>query len=95
MELDLAYRAAKGIWVLLMPPDEKSPADSESLRESIRRLSAQSNRLRQAAKENAAEAERIVEVVAEIKKRMAEAEKRKGKKTSGRICRVGLGYCRR
>lgn len=68
----------------LMPNEETPlPPDSESLRESIRRLSAQSERLREDAKRNAEAADRIVQQIAEIEKRLIET--REAKKSSGRI----------
>jgi predicted ribosome quality control (RQC) complex YloA/Tae2 family protein len=66
-------------------PDEETPLprDSESLRDSIRKLSGQSERLKEAAQKNAREAEQITAQLKAIEKMLTASTK--AKKTSGRI----------
>ncbi len=57
-------------------PEKKTPSsgDTETLRESIARLSKQSEKLRKDAERNASQAAEIASVVKAMEKRIAEAE---------------------
>lgn len=69
-----------------MPTDEPNLSqDSTILRESIKRLCEQSDRLRVAAKLNAKEAEAIAQRISAVQREPTGAEKRRQKTTSGRI----------
>ena len=65
------------------PEETPLPHDSASLRESIKKLSRQSEQLKEAAKKNAEEADAITARLKAIEKMLIANQKMK--KTSGRI----------
>jgi hypothetical protein len=91
----LFFSEKTGNWPIRVPrvmrltamPEEETPrpTDSEAIRSRLKELSERSERLRMEAKKNADEAARIMKHVADLERRLSETEKRRAKKTSGRL----------